>query len=753
MSDDTVKSALDYHRLPQPGKIEVAPTKPLANPRDLALAYSPGVAEPCKAIASDEDSAAEFTSRSNLVAVITNGTAVLGLGDIGPLAAKPVMEGKGVLFKKFAGIDVFDLEINEQDPDELVEIIASLEPTFGGINLEDIKSPECFLVEGKLKQRLKIPVFHDDQHGTAIIVAAAAMNALRLVEKDISEIKIVSTGAGASGIACLKLLIKMGAKKENMLVVDRAGVIYRNRRGGLTPHKKMFAADTDARTLADAMKGADMFLGLSGPGVVKQEMIRSMAERPIVFALSNPIPEILPEEVHAVRPEAIIATGRSDYPNQVNNVLCFPFIFRGALDVSATTINDEMKLACVKALADLTHEEAPDTVVAAYGGGDLKFGPEYLIPKPFDPRLIMTIAPAVAEAAIKSGVAKRPIKDMQAYREHLSNYVFESIMLMRPVFERAKQDPKRLVYAEGQETKVLRTVQSVIDEGIAKPILIGDETAIASRLKQMGLRMRIDADVKIVNPEQYPLPASLKKTDDKTDDITLNTRIAAAMINNNEADGLICGTLGNYHQHLQQVVQELGVRENVKQPAGMNILILKKGVYFICDSAVTSEPDAAQIAANTLLAAESVRRFGIKPRVALLSFSNNHKNMSASAKKMRRALEIIRDNDPELEIEGQMRADAALSEGIRKRVLPYSKLLENANLLIMPDLDAAKIAYDMVKVLGDGISIGPVLLGLNHPVHIMTASSTVRRLVNASALAVVDAQLSTVKQSTIRKAS
>lgn len=749
MSDDTEKSALDYHRLPRPGKIEISPTKPLANQRDLALAYSPGVAEPCKAIASDENMAAELTSRSNLVAVITNGTAVLGLGNIGPLASKPVMEGKGVLFKKFAGIDVFDIEIEEQDPARLVDIIASLEPTFGGINLEDIKSPECFLVEGQLRQRLGIPVFHDDQHGTAIIVAAAVLNALRLVEKNIADIKIVVTGAGASGIACLKLLVKMGAKKANIIVVDRTGVISKNR-GGLTPHKRMFASDTDARTLSDAIQGADMFLGLSGPGVVKPEMVRSMAERPLIFALSNPLPEILPEEVKAVRSDAIIATGRSDYPNQVNNVLCFPFIFRGALDVCATTINDEMKLACVKALAELAHEEAPDTVVAAYGGDEIKFGPDYLIPKPFDPRLIMKLAPAVAEAAMQSGVARRPIKDLRKYMEKLSQYVFRSIILMRPVFEKAKQAPKRLVYAEGEQTKVLRAVQSVIDEGIAKPILIGDEALIDSHIKRMGLRIRPGIDVQIVNPEQHG-PA--KNNPDSPDSITSNTRLAATMIHNGEADGLICGTTGNYHQHLDQVIAELGVMNGIQQPTAMNILILKMGVFFICDSAVTVEPNAEQIAGNTLLATESVRRFGITPRAALLSFSNNGDIYPDDTAKMATALQLIRQRQPDLRIEGPMRADAALVSGIRKRVLPYSKLVENANLLIMPNLHAAKIAYDMIKVLSDGISIGPILLGLNHPVHIMTPSSTVRRLVNASALAVVDTGLAVAAQRRVKKAS
>lgn len=741
MSEDTEKNALDYHRYPRPGKIEVVPTKPLANQRDLALAYSPGVAEPCNLIASDPSQAAEMTSRSNLVAVITNGTAVLGLGDIGPLAAKPVMEGKGVLFKKFAGIDVFDIEINERDPDKLIEIIASLEPTFGGINLEDIKSPECFQVEGKLRNRMNIPIFHDDQHGTAIIVGAAVLNALKVVNKKIEDVKMVTTGAGASGIACLKLLVKLGLKKENIIAVDREGVIHFKRPGGLTPHKKIFASDTRARTLAEAIEGADIFLGLSGPGVIKQEMIRSMAERPIILALANPIPEILPEEVKAVRPDAIIATGRSDYPNQVNNVLCFPFIFRGALDVGATRISKEMQIACVHALAELATEETPDTVVAAYGGIELKFGPEYLIPKPFDPRLILKLAPAVAQAAMDSGVATRPIDNMDVYRDQLMRYVFESVMLMKPVFERAKQNPRRLVYAEGEEPKVLRTVQSILDEGLAKPVIIGSTAVINERINQMGLRLQPGKDIEVIDPVTDKNYQSLisEIQGDKNATI-INTLIAAKMINNREADGLICGTTGKYHDHLKQVLNEFGVRKGFGQPAAMNIVMLKKGVFFIADTAVTPDPDAKQIAEITLLAAEGVRRFGMVPRAALLSSENDPASKSISVSKMHDALAIIRERDPQLEIDGQMRADAALIENIRNAVLPDSKIQGSANLLIMPNLDAAKIAYDLIKVMGDGTTIGPVLLGLNQPVHIMTPSSTVRRIVNASALAVVDAQ-------------
>ena len=737
MTDETEKSALDYHRFPKPGKIEISATKPLANPRDLALAYSPGVAEPCKAIATESRMAAELTARSNLVAVVTNGTAVLGLGDIGPLAAKPVMEGKAVLFKKFAGIDVFDLEINEKDPDKLIDIIASLEPTFGGINLEDIRSPECFLVEGKLRKRLNIPVFHDDQHGTAIIVAAGIINALKIVGKDISKVKMVTTGAGAAGIACLKLLVKLGMKKDNIIAVDHVGVIYKARRAEQTPHKRMFASNTRLRTLSDVMKDADIFLGLSGPGVLKQEMVRSMADNPIVFALANPIPEILPEEIKAVREDAIIATGRSDYPNQVNNVLCFPFIFRGALDVVATTINDEMKIAMVHALADMATEETPEAVSAVYGGEELKFGREYLIPKPFDPRLIIKLAPAIAQAAMDSGVATRPIEDMEGYRQHLSQYVFESVILMKPLFEKAKSDPKRLVYAEGEQTKILHSVQSVLDEGLAKPILIGDPDIIENRIKHMRLRLRPDVDIQIVEPAAY-----MEKMNINFGGMSeINTCVATKMVEQGEADALICGTDGHFHDHLAHVIKELGLNEDYKQAAAVNVLLLKKGAYFICDTAVTVDPTSEQIADNTLLAAKTVQRFGLTPRVALLSFSNGDDIDSETSQKMIAAMEIIHKQDPNLEVQGPIRADAALLSDIRRRVLPYSSLVENANLLIMPNLDAAKIAYDMVKVLGEAVSIGPILVGLNHPVHILTPSSTVRRIVNASAIAVVDAQI------------
>ena len=736
MTEESEKSALDYHRFPTPGKIEVTATKPLANQRDLALAYSPGVAEPCKAIASESRLAAELTSRANLVAVVTNGTAVLGLGDIGPLAAKPVMEGKGVLFKKFAGIDVFDIEINEKDPNKLIDIITSLEPTFGGINLEDIRSPECFLVERELRKKMNIPVFHDDQHGTAIIVAAGILNGLEIVGKDISKVKLVVSGAGAAALSCLKLLSDLGVKKENIFVIDRLGVIQ-DTRPDLSSHKKMFASKTKLTTLSEVMKGADIFLGLSGPGVVKPAMIRSMAENPLVFALSNPIPEILPEEVKATRSDAIIATGRSDYPNQVNNVLCFPFIFRGALDVCATTINDEMKIALVHALADLAKEETPEAVVAAYGGEELKFGKEYLIPKPFDPRLIIKLAPATAQAAMDSGVATRPIEDMDVYRQHLSQYIFETVILMRPLFEKAKSDPRKLIYAEGEEKKILHAVQSVLDEGIAKPILIGNEEVIESRIKQMGLRLRVNKDITIVNPYEY-----VAKNNITAENIVeLNTFVATHMINKGEAEALICGTNGRYHEHFNIAKDNLGIKDGINQAAAVNVVMVKKGVYFICDTAVTINPTAEQIAENTLLATETVKRFGITPRVALLSFSNGDDIESETSKKMASAMEIIMKQSSELEIHAPIRADAALIGDIRRRVLPYSKLVDNANVLMMPNLDSAKIAYDLVKVLGEGVSIGPILVGLNHPAHILTPSSTVRRIVNATAISVVDSQI------------
>jgi malate dehydrogenase (oxaloacetate-decarboxylating)(NADP+) len=753
MDDELEKHALEYHALPRPGKIEITPIKPLANQGDLALAYSPGVAAPCEMIAKDPLTAPLYTSRGNLVAVISNGTAVLGLGNIGPLAAKPVMEGKACLFKKFAGIDVFDIEINESDPDKLVDIIASLEPTFGGINLEDIKSPECFQVESKLRERVGIPVFHDDQHGTAIIVAAAAINALRLVGKRIEDVKLVASGAGASAIACLRLLESIGLDRDHVTVVDRAGVIYQGRDVAMEPHKAYYARRTSDRTMEEAIRGADIFLGLSGPGVVSAAMVRNMAAKPIVFALANPTPEIMPEVVHKTRRDAIVATGRSDYPNQVNNVLCFPFMFRGALDVGATTINEEMKIACVHALADLTMQEPSDIVAAAYGGDALKFGPDYVIPKPFDPRLITALAPAVAKAAMDSGVATRPIEDLRDYRDQLSKYVFHSVLLMRPMFESAKQDKKRLVYAEGEEHRVLRAVQSVVDDGLAMPILIGRPRVISQRIRQLGLRIRRDYDFEIINPEndrrfrEYSVyyhellkRRGVSYQDARTRVRTKTTVIAALFVRKGEADAMLCGITGSYHDHLKHALDILGKRPDVHSAAAMNILVLRKGTYFICDTHVNSDPDAAEIANMTVLAAQQVRRFGMTPKVALLSHSNFGTSDEASALKMREALALIQAAEPGLEVDGEMRADAALIPAIREAALSDSTLSGQANLLVMPSLDAANIAMNLLKILGEGVAVGPVLLGLNLPAHILTESASVRRIINMSALAVVDAQ-------------
>ncbi|MEX0732652.1 MAG: NADP-dependent malic enzyme [Aquisalimonadaceae bacterium] len=753
MSEDLRDAAIEYHRLPTPGKISIAPTKPLANQRDLALAYSPGVAAACDLIVKDPTEAANMTSRGNLVAVITNGTAVLGLGAIGPLAAKPVMEGKGVLFKKFSGIDVFDIEIDERDPDKLVDIIASLEPTFGGINLEDIKAPECFEIEEKLKARMNIPVFHDDQHGTAIITAAAVRNGLRLVDKDIAKVTLACSGAGAAAIACLDLLVGLGMKRENILVVDSKGVVHSGRTG-LDARKSGYARETTARTLDDAIDGTDIFLGLSGPGVLTKSMVKKMAENPLILAMANPDPEILPEDALEVRPDCIIATGRSDYPNQVNNVLCFPFIFRGALDVGATTINEEMKLACVEAIADLTLQESSDVVVAAYGGKPLKFGRDYLIPKPFDPRLISRVAPAVARAAMESGVATRPIEDFNAYRLKLNQFVFQSGLVMKPLFEQARQNPKRVVYAEGEQERVLRSVQVVVDDGLALPILIGRRKVVEMRIRRMGLRMRIGEDIELCDPEDDPryreywtLYHSLMErrgvTPDQARNIvrTRTTVIAALMVYRGEADALICGTVGRYSRQLEYVETVLGKRPGVRNLAAMNALILPKGTFFLCDTYVNHDPTAQQLAEMTILAADEVRRFGITPKVALLSHSSFGSSNAESARKMREALQLIEARDPSLEVEGEMHGDAALSETIRERIFPNARLKGKANLLIMPTLDAANIAFNLLKVMGDGVSVGPILLGTNKPAHILTPSVTVRGIMNMTALATVEANM------------
>jgi len=751
MSDEFRENALFYHRYPTPGKLSIAPTKPLATQRDLALAYSPGVAYACRAIEADPTQAAELTGRANLVAVITNGTAVLGLGAIGPLASKPVMEGKAVLFKKFSGIDVFDIEINERDPDRLVEIIASLEPTFGGINLEDIKAPECFYIEEKLKERMAIPVFHDDQHGTAIITAAAIRNGLRVVEKAISEVRLVCSGAGAAAMACLDLLVSLGMRREHILVLDSRGVIHTGR-GQLDGRKASYARDTEARTLADAIDNADIFLGLSGAGILKPEMVRTMAARPLILALANPDPEILPEHAHAVRPDAVIATGRSDYPNQVNNVLCFPFVFRGALDVGATTINEAMKLACVEAIADIALQESSETVSAAYGGLASQFGPEYLIPKPFDPRLISRIAPAVARAAMDSGVATRPIEDFDAYRQRLEHFVFQSGLVMKPVFEKARSNPKRVVFAEGEQERVLRAAQIAVDEGLAKPILIGRRKVLEMRLERLGLSLDLDTAVEVADPEDDPryreywtlyhsLMARRGVTPDQARNIvrTRNTVIAALMLYRGEADAMLCGLDGRYHRQLAHVESVIGKRQGVHSLAAMSGLILPQGTFFLCDTYVNQNPTAEQIAEMTVLASEEVARFGITPKVALLSHSSFGSSDSETATKMRKALELLKTLAPDLEVDGEMHGDAALSQEIRERIFPNGALIGTANLLILPTLDAANIAFNLLKVMNQGVSIGPILLGTPKPAHILTPSATTRGVLNMTALAAVEA--------------
>jgi len=754
ISDELRDSALEYHRLPTPGKISVTPTKPLGNQRDLALAYSPGVAAACEEIVRDPEAVSEMTARGNLVAVVTNGTAVLGLGNIGPLAAKPVMEGKGVLFKKFAGIDVFDMEIAENDADKLVDIIASMEPTFGAINLEDIKAPECFEVERKLKERMSIPVMHDDQHGTAIVVGAAMVNALRIVGKDIGKVRLVASGAGAAALACLNLLVSLGVKRENIWVTDIKGVVYKGRNELMDPYKEIFAQETEARTLDDVIGGADIFLGLSAPRVLTGDMVAKMADQPIVFALANPTPEILPDEVKAARKDAIIATGRSDYPNQVNNVLVFPYIFRGALDVGATQINEEMKLAATYALAELAMAESDERVRAAYGEQRLSFGPEYLIPKPFDSRLILKIAPAVARAAMSSGVARRPIIDFQAYLERLSQWVFRSGLVMKPVFDRAKQDVRRVVYCEGEGRRVLLAVQAVVDEGVAFPILIGRRDVVVKRIKDLDLRLTIDEDFELCDPQDDPryndywrnYHTLLERKGVSPDYArtvvrTRSTVIGTLMVRRREADAMICGTIGRYDKHLEHITDVIGVRDTVKVPAAMNLLIMPQGTFFICDTYVTADPSPEQIVENTLLAAEEVRRFGIEPKVAFLSHSNFGARDTASAQKMRAAIALLHERAPYLEAEGEMHGDAALEESIRSRIFPNSRLKGQANLLIMPNLDAANISFNLLKVLGEGLSVGPILMGAALPAHILTPSATVRNIVNMTALAAVDAQM------------
>ncbi|MGO1251733.1 MAG: NADP-dependent malic enzyme [Alcaligenes aquatilis] len=752
---DLAKLALDYHAYPTPGKISVVPTKTLANQDDLSLAYSPGVASACMAIhAEGEEAAAKYTSRANLVAVVTNGTAVLGLGNIGPLAAKPVMEGKGCLFKKFAGIDVFDIELNETDPDKLVDIIAALEPTLGGVNLEDIKAPECFYIEKKLRERMSIPVFHDDQHGTAIISSSAVLNGLKVVNKSIADIKLVCSGAGAAAIACLDLLVALGVKQSNIFVADSRGIIWKGRDENMEPNKARYAQETDARTLADAMVDADVFLGCSAPGVLSADMVKTMADKPLILALANPEPEIRPEVAKAARPECIIATGRSDYPNQVNNVLCFPFIFRGALDVGASVINEDMKLACVKAIAELAQVEQSDDMATAYGGEDLRFGPEYIIPKPFDSRLIVQIAPAVAQAAMDSGVAARPIEDMDAYRQKLIAMTYHTGPLMRPLYMQAKAAPKRIIYADGEDERVLRAVQTVVDEKLAQPILVGRPSVIDMRVKKAGLRLEAGKNVQIVDPEDddrftetWTAYYKLKAREGVTPDIAKamirkhNSLIGVMLLQRGDADGMICGVASNYDSQLNYVEQVIGLKKEAQTFAAMNVLMLPTQTLFVCDTHVNENPTAEQIADMTIQAAEEVRRFGVVPRVALLSHSNFGSRQTESSRKMAKARQILAERAPDLEVDGEMHADSALSEKIRLKAFPDSTLRGSANLLITPNLDAGNITYNMLKMTGsNGVAMGPILLGAARPIHILTTSATVRRIINMTALAVVDAQ-------------
>ena len=752
MEEQLRADALEYHLHPTPGKISVTPTKGLATQRDLSLAYSPGVAYACTAIHANPGDAALYTSRGNLVAVVTNGTAVLGLGNIGPLAGKPVMEGKGCLFKKFAGIDVFDIEVDERDPDKLVEIIASLEPTFGGINLEDIKAPECFYIEKKLRERMKIPVFHDDQHGTAIVAAAAILNGLKYVGKDIATARLACSGAGAAALACLDLLVSLGMKRENMLVVDSKGVLH-NERSDMDESKRRYARPTGARTLADAVKTADVFMGLSSAGVLKPEMVKTMGSQPLILAMANPNPEIMPEDAKAARPDVIIGTGRSDYPNQVNNVLCFPFIFRGALDVGATTINEEMKLATVRALADLTHAEIPDEVAHAYGAEGLSFGPEYLIPKPFDPRLIERLCPAVAKAAMDSGVATRPIADMDAYRMRLRRFVYQSGRSMEPVFEVARKTPRRIAYAEGEDERVLRAAQVVIDEGLAKPSLVGRLDVIERRIKQFGLRLKPGDNCEVVNihddprynaawNEYYQLcrRKGVTRAQAREDMYTRPTVVSAILLQRGDVDAMLCGTQGNFGGHLRYVRNIIGTRPGVKTLASLQMLILPERQLFICDTHVNRDPTAEQLAEMTLLAVDEVRRFGLEPSVSLLSHSSFGSSDAPSALKMREAVELILERAPDLAVEGEMRADSALSKAVRDDEFPNSRLCSDANLLVMPNIDAANITYNALRMTsGGGISVGGMLLGAAKAVHIMAPSSTVRRLVNMTAVAVAGA--------------
>ena len=748
------RAALEYHEFPTPGKVAIAATKQLVNQRDLALAYSPGVAAACEEIVKDPSTVYRYTSKGNLVAVVSNGTAVLGLGDIGPLASKPVMEGKGVLFKKFAGIDVFDLEVNERDLDKLVDIIAALEPTFGGVNLEDIKAPDCFYVERKLRERMKIPVFHDDQHGTAIVVGAALLNGLKVTGKDLKSIKLVTSGAGAAALACLNLLVKLGVPRANIWVTDLAGVVWKGRTELMDPDKAEFAQDTPMRTLAEVIEGADVFLGLSAAGVLKAPMVARMAAKPLIFALANPTPEIMPEEVRSVRDDAIMATGRTDYPNQVNNVLCFPYIFRGALDSGATTITDEMEIAAVHAIAELAQAEQSEVVAAAYAGANLSFGPEYLIPKPFDPRLMMKIAPAVAKAAADCGVAQRPVLDFDAYREKLQGFVYASGSIMKPIFSLAKRAThKRVAYAEGEEERVLRAVQVVVDENLARPTLIGRPPIIAQRIEKFGLRLQEGRDYEVVNTEDdhryrdywqtYHQMMERRGVTEQLAKIEMRRRltlIGTMLLHKGEVDGLICGTWGTTARHLGFVNDVIGKRPGVKTFACMNGLLLPGRQVFLVDTHVNADPTAEQIAEITVMAAEELKRFGIEPKAALLSHSNFGSSDLPSAVKMREALVLVRERAPWLTVDGEMHGDTALDAAYRQQLMPRSTLTGEANLLVLPNIDAANISYNLLKTAaGGGIAIGPVLLGAAKPVHILTPSATVRRVVNMTALTVADA--------------
>lgn len=754
MSEQLRQAALDFHEFPIPGKIEVTPTKSLATQRDLALAYSPGVAEPCLEIEKDPLASYKYTARGNLVAVISNGTAVLGLGNIGALAGKPVMEGKGVLFKKFAGINVFDIEVNEHDPDKLVDIIASLEPTFGGVNLEDIKAPECFYIEQKLRERMNIPVFHDDQHGTAIISAAAIINSLRIIGKKIDEVRLVASGAGAASIACLNLLLSLGMKRENITICDSKGVVYKNRGDRMDQTKEDYAIEDNGwRTLADAIPNADIFLGCSAAGALSQDMVKTMAAHPIILALANPNPEITPPEAKAVRPDAIVCTGRSDYPNQVNNVLCFPFIFRGALDVGATTINEEMKRAAVYAIADLALEEQNDVVTSAYGGEGATFGPEYVIPRPFDPRLIVRIAPAVAKAAMDSGVATRPILDWNEYIEKLTQFVYKTSLFMRPIFSQAKSSKQRIILAEGEEAKVLHAVQEIVSMELALPILIGRRNVIEEKIKKLGLRLEVGVNVEVVDNENNPryeecwkyyydltkrkgiTPAIAKRV------VRSNTTVlASVLVNLGYADGLVCGLFGSYGKHLDSIKDIIGLKDGVKTAAALNSLVLPSGNVFLTDTHVNDDPSAEELAEITLMAADEVHRFGIEPAVALLSHSNFGSSNTLGAPKVRDALKIVQEHNPQLMIDGEMRGDIALCAAQRNEVMPDSPLKGSANLLVFPNLSAARISYSLLRGTTTAVTVGPILMGMNKSAHILNPSASVRRIINMVAYAAVQAQ-------------